>query len=51
MVTDQVKRVYAFGNDANGNNVTEGNTNMKAMLVGKAANLAQKANICITVPT
>ena len=24
MVTDQLKRVYAFGKDANGKNVTEG---------------------------
>ena len=25
-VSDSVKRVYAFGNDASGKNVTEGNT-------------------------
>ena len=35
MVTEEVKRVYAFGKDAQGNNVTEGNTNMKAQLGGK----------------
>ena len=45
MVTDQLKRVYAFGKDANGKNVTEGNTNMKAILGGKGANLAEMANI------
>lgn len=50
MVTDQVKRVYAFGKDANGNNVTEGNTNMKAVLGGKGANLAEMANIGLPVP-
>ena len=49
-MTDQVKRVYAFGKDANGNNVTEGNTNMKATLGGKGANLAEMANIGLPVP-
>ena len=49
-MTDQVKRVYAFGKDANGNNVTEGNTNMKAILGGKGANLAEMANIGLPVP-
>ena len=34
IVTDQVKRVYAFGKDAEGKNVTEGNTDMKAILGG-----------------
>lgn len=37
-MTAEVKRVYAFGKDAEGNNVTEGNTNMKAILGGKGAN-------------
>ena len=37
-VTEAVKRVYAFGKDANGNNVTEGNTDMKWVLGGKGAN-------------
>ena len=50
MVTDQLKRVYAFGKDANGKNVTEGNTNMKAILGGKGANLAEMANIGLPVP-
>ncbi len=49
-MTDQVKRVYAFGKDAAGNNVTEGNTNMKAVLGGKGANLAEMANIGLPVP-
>ncbi|WP_251212914.1 pyruvate, phosphate dikinase [Adlercreutzia murintestinalis] len=49
-MADSVKRVYAFGNDANGNNVTEGNTDMKAVLGGKGANLAEMANIGLPVP-
>ena len=48
-MTDQVKRVYAFGKDANGKNVTEGNTNMKAILGGKGANLAEMANIIVKI--
>ncbi len=50
IVTDQVKRVYAFGKDAEGKNVTEGNTDMKAILGGKGANLAEMANIGLPVP-
>ncbi len=49
-MTEEVKRVYAFGKDADGNNVTEGNTNMKAQLGGKGANLAEMANIGLPVP-
>ena len=49
-MTAEVKRVYAFGNDAEGNNVTEGNTSMKAILGGKGANLAEMANIGLPVP-
>jgi pyruvate,orthophosphate dikinase len=49
-VAEQIKRVYAFGKDAQGNNVTEGNTNMKAILGGKGANLAEMANIGLPVP-
>ena len=49
-VTETVKRVYAFGKDAQGNNVTEGNTDMKAVLGGKGANLAEMANIGLPVP-
>ena len=45
-----MKRVYAFGKDARGNNVTEGNTDMKAILGGKGANLAEMANIGLPVP-
>ena len=46
--TDQ--RVFAFGKDANGNNVTEGNKDMKAILGGKGANLAEMASIGLPVP-
>jgi len=49
-VAEQVKRVYAFGKDAAGNNVTEGNTDMKSILGGKGANLAEMANIGLPVP-
>ncbi len=49
-MSDPVKRVYAFGKDASGNNVTEGNTDMKAILGGKGANLAEMANIGLPVP-
>ena len=49
-MTEEVKRVYAFGKDAEGNNVTEGNTSMKAILGGKGANLAEMANIGLPVP-
>ena len=49
-MTDTVKRVYAFGKDAQGNNVTEGNTDMKVILGGKGANLAEMANIGLPVP-
>ena len=49
-MTDEVKRVYAFGKDAHGKNVTEGNTDMKAVLGGKGANLAEMANIGLPVP-
>ena len=44
------KRVYAFGNDQNGVNVTEGNTDMKWVLGGKGANLAEMANLDLPVP-
>lgn len=49
-MADVTKRVYAFGKDAQGNNVTEGNTEMKAVLGGKGANLAEMANIGLPVP-
>ena len=42
-MTADVKRVYAFGKDAEGNNVTEGNKDMKNILGGKGANLAEMA--------
>ena len=49
-VTADVKRVYAFGKDAEGNNVTEGNKDMKYILGGKGANLAEMAVIGLPVP-
>lgn len=49
-MAETVKRVYAFGKDAEGNNVTEGNTAMKMVLGGKGANLAEMANIGLPVP-
>ena len=44
------KRVYAFGKDQNGVNITEGNTDMKWVLGGKGANLAEMANLELPVP-
>ena len=44
------QRVFAFGKDAAGNNVTEGNKDMKATLGGKGANLAEMAAIGLPVP-
>ena len=44
------QRVFKFGKDAQGNNVTEGNTDMKYVLGGKGANLAEMANIGLPVP-
>ncbi len=49
-MTEAVKRVYAFGKDANGNNVTEGNTEMKWVLGGKGANLAEMTKLGLPVP-
>jgi pyruvate,orthophosphate dikinase len=45
-----MQRVYAFGKDAEGNNVTEGNRDMKAVLGGKGANLAEMAQVGLPVP-
>jgi pyruvate,orthophosphate dikinase len=45
-----VQRVFAFGKDAQGNNVTEGNKDMKGILGGKGANLAEMAAIGLPVP-
>ena len=49
-MTADVKRAYAFGKDAEGNNVTEGNKDMKNILGGKGANLAEMALIGLPVP-
>lgn len=45
-----VKRVFAFGKDADGVNRTEGNKDMKYILGGKGANLAEMANMGLPVP-
>lgn len=45
-----VKRVYAFGKEADGSNHTEGNREMKFILGGKGANLAEMANMGLPVP-
>ncbi|MDR3316036.1 MAG: pyruvate, phosphate dikinase [Coriobacteriales bacterium] len=44
------QRCFAFGKDAQGKNVTEGNKDMKAILGGKGANLAEMAAIGLPVP-
>ncbi|MCL2807925.1 MAG: pyruvate, phosphate dikinase [Coriobacteriia bacterium] len=49
-MTETAKRVYAFGADATGANVTEGNREMKTVLGGKGANLAEMASIGLPVP-
>ena len=46
----EVKRVFAFGKNENGENVTEGNAQMRSTLGGKGANLAEMANIGLPVP-
>ena len=45
VATDIKKRVYLFGN-----NTADGNTNMKPLLGGKGANLAEMARIGLPVP-
>ena len=49
-MSTKIKRVYAFGHDASGNNVTEGDKSMNYVLGGKGANLAEMANIGLPVP-
>ena len=49
-MAEQVKRVYRFGKDSQGDNVTEGAASMKGVLGGKGANLAEMANIGLPVP-
>jgi len=45
-----LKRVFAFGKDAGGKNITEGNKDMKGILGGKGAGLAEMASIGLPVP-
>ena len=49
-MSDTKQRVFAFGRDAEGNNVTEGNKDMNFILGGKGANLAEMANLDLPVP-
>ena len=44
------QRVFRFGKDAEGNNVTEGNKEMKDVLGGKGAGVAEMASIGLPVP-
>ena len=46
----ETKRIYAFGKDAKGVNDTEGNRDLKFVLGGKGANLAEMANLGLPVP-
>jgi pyruvate,orthophosphate dikinase len=45
-----VKRIYGFGDDADGVNRTEGGRDLKFVLGGKGANLAEMANLGLPVP-
>ena len=47
---DSVKRIFKFGKDENGNNATEANVDMKYVVGGKGANLAEMANLGLPVP-
>ena len=47
---NDVKRVYRFGADAAGNDVTEGRASMNYVLGGKGANLAEMCRIGLPVP-
>ena len=44
------QRVFKFGRDAQGNDVTEGDKSMAAVLGGKGCNLAEMARIGLPVP-
>ncbi|MDY2777462.1 MAG: pyruvate, phosphate dikinase [Collinsella sp.] len=46
----EVKRVYRFGIDERGEDVTEGSSSMNFILGGKGANLAEMARIGLPVP-
>ncbi|WP_371734539.1 pyruvate, phosphate dikinase [Collinsella ureilytica] len=48
-MTDE-QRVFRFGSDEHGNDVTEGDASMKYRLGGKGANLAEMARIGLPVP-
>ena len=46
----QTKRIYKFGMNASGENVTEGGASMNFVLGGKGANLAEMSKIGLPVP-
>ena len=46
----EVKRIYRYGKDAQGNDVTEGSASENYVLGGKGANLAEMAKIGLPVP-
>ncbi|MCH3943223.1 MAG: pyruvate, phosphate dikinase [Atopobiaceae bacterium] len=46
----ETKHVYRFGKDAQGNDVTDGESKMNYILGGKGANLAEMAKIGLPVP-
>ncbi|MGI6216799.1 MAG: pyruvate, phosphate dikinase [Coriobacteriales bacterium] len=49
-MSENNQRLFAFGKDAEGKNVTEGNKDMRDILGGKGANLAEMAQIGLPVP-
>ncbi len=49
-MTEVTQRVYRFGKDATGKNVTEGGKEMNGVLGGKGANLAEMAKMDLPVP-
>jgi pyruvate, orthophosphate dikinase len=50
MSASQRKYLYFFGQDQNGKSMTEGKAEMKELLGGKGANLAEMANLGLPVP-
>ena len=50
MLVSDVQRIYKFGKDAQGVNVTEGSAKDNYILGGKGANLAEMAKIGLPVP-
>ena len=46
----EIKRIYRFGKDAQGHDVTDGSASENYILGGKGANLAEMAKIGLPVP-